>query len=109
MSKIKWESFDPGEEYEYEHDWANRLLVNGAEVGDTILQAVDAPPGKEPTFESDDLLLENFQIIPVDGTAKLEYWLRGGTVGQKVAITIAIWTTQGRRYEEGVILPIKER
>lgn len=108
--KINWSSKDPEEEYEYTHNWANRLLVNGADAGDTILQANVAPAGKEPSFESSDVLLVCFAIVPKAGSAtEIEYWVRGGLAGGRADITIGVWTAQGRHYEEGIRLPIKER
>lgn len=104
--KHRWETKDPEEEYEYEHDWANRLLLNGVDVGDTLLTSAHADAAKHPklTVESGDV--ECFAIVPVAGTAKIRYWVRGGTT--KTEFVGQVSTAQGRTYQERFILPVKE-
>jgi hypothetical protein len=102
-----WSAKDPDEIYEYEHDWADRLLVNGQDVGDAILLANNPDPAKAPradVIEGDVLITA---IVPVPGTDKFQYWVSGGTLKSK--ITLTVWTAQGRKYQESVILPIKQR
>ena len=47
-----------------------------------------------------------FAIVPVPGTSKIRYWIRGGTINTEFVATI--WTEQDRKFQERFILPIKE-
>lgn len=105
-SKHKWDTKDPDEEYEYEHDWSARLLLNGVDVGDEIKTSADPDPTKHPTLESTTGDVVCFAIVPVNGTAKIRYWVRGGTV--KTEFVGTVWTEQGRCYQERFILPVRE-
>jgi hypothetical protein len=102
-----WKPKDPDEVYEYTHDWAARLLVDGEDVGDTIVPLTDPDPTKRPKLDviSGDVTVE--QIVQVPGTAKLQYWLTGGT--EKTKFTGTVWTAQGRKYQESFVLPVKQR
>ena len=102
-----WEPKDPDEVYEYQHDWGPRLLVHGVDAGDTIRLSNDPDATKRPSIlvESGDVVLDAIVVVP--GTAKIKYWLSGGTVKSKMVATI--WTAQGRSYQESFVLPIKER
>ena len=104
---IKWAQKDPDEEYEYTHDWGPRLLVDGADVGDSIVPATDPDPTKHPDIDVVEGDVEVTAIVPVPDTDKLQYWLRGGTI--KSRLTATIWTAQGRKYQESFVLPIKQR
>jgi hypothetical protein len=117
---FNWSDKDPDEQYEYTHDWANRLLVDPGDgvpvdVGDSILLPDDADPTKRPTLVLDDGQPDNppeiGEIINLPGTAKLQYWFpRGsGTPGKKYRFIGTVWTAQGRRYQESFNLKIKER
>lgn len=104
--KHLWDTKDPDEEYEYEHDWANRLLLNGVDVSDTVLTSSHPDPTKHPTCVAEVGDVEVFAIVPVAGTAKIRYWVRGGTT--KTEFIGTIWTAQGRSYQERFVLPVKE-
>lgn len=110
-----WSAKDPDEEYEYTHDWADRLLVETSpgvftDVGDTLLLPDDPDPNKRPTLDviEGDVVLGD--IVPVPATQKLQYWVSGGTVaGGKCKLTGTVHTQQGRTYQESFTLPIKQR
>lgn len=102
-----WAAKDPDEEYEYEHDWENRVLVNGVDVGDVMHQIDDPDPAKRPTLELTTGDVQVLAIVHVPGTNKIQYWLKGGTI--KTKFEARIHTTQGRTYDESFVLPIKER
>lgn len=102
-----WSPKDPDEIYEYEHDWADRLLVNGQDVGDAILLANNPDPAKVPRADVIEGDVEITAIVAVPGTDKFQYWTRGGSLKSK--ITLTVWTAQGRKYQESVVLPIKQR
>lgn len=104
---INWSAKDPDEVYEYTHNWGPRLLVDGEGVGDSIVPLDDPDEAKRPLLvvKSGDAELE--QIVQVPDTAKLQYWLRGGTT--KTKFTGTVWTAQGRKYQETFVLPVKER
>lgn len=104
---FNWSAKDPDEEYEYTHDWANRLLVEGVDVGDTLVPLDDPNVAKRPTLVVVAGDVEVEQIVQVPGTAKLQYWLRAGTL--KTKFTGTVWTAQGRKYQESFVLPVKER
>lgn len=102
-----WSPKDPDEEYEYTHDWAERLLVDGVDVGDTIKLATDPDPAKHPKMDVVEGDVEVTAIVHVPDSAKFQYWLRGGTT--KSRLTATVWTEQGRKYQETFVLPIKQR
>lgn len=107
-----WSAKDPDEEYEYTHDWAPRLLVNGEDVGDALILSDDPDPLKHPTIEAvpvNGVLgdVEISAIVPVPATSKLQYWTEGGTT--KTKFTATVHTAQGRTYQESFVLPVKER
>ncbi|MEJ7831331.1 MAG: hypothetical protein WKF79_00315 [Nocardioides sp.] len=102
---FNWSPKDPDEEYEYTHDWAARLLVDGVDVGDTLV-TVGADKPIMAVTEGD---VEVTSIVPVPATSKVQYWLRGGTTAAKSKLTGTVKTTQGRTYQESFVLPIKER
>lgn len=109
---IPWSAKDPDEEYEYTHDWANRLLVDPGDgvpvdVGDEIRPLDDADPTKRPTIvvTSGDVVVSD--IVAVPGTAKFQYWMRDGS--EKSKLTATVHTVQGRTYQESFVLPIKQR
>ena len=101
-----WSIKDPDEEYEYRHDWSQRLLVNGVDVGDAIRTAADPDPAKHPKAEVVEGDVVIFAIVPAAGGTAIDYWTRGGTLKSK--IELGIWTTQNRHYVETIVLPIKE-
>jgi hypothetical protein len=102
-----WNFKDPDEEYEYTHDWANRLLVDGADVGDSILGPDHADPDKRPTLVVTEGDVELTEIVQIPGTAELQYWLRAGTT--ETRFTGTVWTVQGRKFQESFKLKVKER
>lgn len=114
-----WSAKDPDEEYEYTHDWANRLLVDQGDgvpvdVGDALKPTDDPDPTKRPTLVSadpqpDDPVIGD--IVQIPGSAKLQYWFPrdSGTPGKKYKFIGTVWTEQGRRYQESFVLPVKER
>lgn len=102
-----WEAKDPDEIYEYEHDWSARMLVNGVDTGDSILGAANPDPLKVPRADITEGDVEITAIVAVPGGHKYQYWVRGGSIKSK--ITLTVWTAQGRKYQESVILPIKQR
>lgn len=104
---IPWKPKDPSEVYEYTHDWANRLLVDGVDVGDTLRLAADPDPLLRPSIvaETGDVVVD--AIVPVPASAKLQYWVSGGT--QKTKFVATVHTQQGRTYQESFVLPVKER
>lgn len=112
---FNWSPKDPDEIYEYTHDWAKRLLVDPGDgvpvdVGDTLVLPDDADPSKRPTIVSEDPQpsdVEVTDIVNIPGTAKLQYFTTGGTAKTKFVATV--WTTQGRKYQESFVLPVKER
>jgi hypothetical protein len=104
--KHKWDTKDPDEVYEYEHDWAPRLLFNGAAVGDSVLTMADPDPLKRPTCVAETGDVECFNIVNVPATSKIRYWVRGGTI--KTEFLATIWTAQGRSFQERFVLPVKE-
>lgn len=102
---ITWSFMDPDEEYEYEHDWADQLLVNGVDVGDSIIPLTDPDETKHPTMVITDGTITLGAIV-MAGT-KIQYWFSGGVKG-KVKMTATVHTVQGRTYQQSFILPIKE-
>lgn len=99
-----WATKDPQEEYEYEHDWTARLLVNGTDVGDTLRTSADPDPAKRPSINVID-----GDVVPgalVMAGNKIQYWMTGGTLKSKLEATV--WTVQGRKYQAIFILPIKQ-
>lgn len=104
---FSWTPKDPDEIYEYEHDWANRLLVNGVNVGDAILTSANPDPAKVPRADITEGDVTIDAIVSVGVVPKINYWLSGGTI--KTKITLTVWTVQGRKYQESITLPIKSR
>lgn len=104
--KHVWDRKDPDEEYEYEHDWALRLLLNGVDVDDALRTSSDPDPAKQPSIVAESGDVECFAIVAVTGTSKLRYWVRGGTVRTEFIGTV--WTEQDRCYQERFVLPVKE-
>jgi hypothetical protein len=101
---LSWPAKDPDEVFDCVHDWASRLLVNGV-AGDTIVPSNDPSPAKRPSavvIEGDVVI----DAIVVNGN-KISYWVSGGTLKSKITLTIS--TAQGRRYQETITLPIKQR
>lgn len=89
-----WDSKDPDEVLDYNHNWSARL-------GDT--DTISGPP----------------QVIVDEGTVVVEstsfsngiqtVWLSGGAEGENVKLTLRIETTGGRTYDEGIKLKVKDR
>lgn len=99
-----WAPKDPDETLDYHHDWSDRLLVNGEDVGD----AITGDP--EVIIESGDV--ELVEDSTVNGSTQV-VWLTGGTLDdgdpRECRLTLRIHTTGGRTYDEGIKLKIKER
>lgn len=102
-----WEPKDPSERYEYEHDWSERLLVNGADAADEILLNTDPVVENRPTLAVTEGDVTIIAIVAVPQTNRIKYWLGGGT--EKSKLTATVHTQQGRIYQESFILPIRQR
>lgn len=103
--KWKWETKDPDEQYFCQHNWAARLLFEGADIGDTLRQMDDPDLTKRPSVVVDAGDAECFNIVNVPGTAKIRYYVRGGTINTEFIATV--WTQQGNCYQERFVLPIR--
>ena len=105
---FNWGVKDPDEQFEVQHDWQPRFLLDGEDTGDAIIQATDPDPTKHPeAIVPDGTTLEVYAIVPVPNSAKLQYWLRGGVADEKVKVTLRIHTEQGRIFEESATIKIK--
>lgn len=94
---FKWPAKDPNERLDYEHDWTLRL-----EPGEAI-----APPAL-CLVDSGDVVIDSSTL---NGNVQ-KVWLSGGTVkesGDPEKLTIRISTDAGRIYDEGILVPIRER
>lgn len=105
---FNWGTKDPDEQFEVQHNWEPRFTLDGVDTGDSLILDTDPDPDKHPkAILPDGSTLEVFAIVPVDGTAKLQYWLRGGTDGEKVKIVLEVHTAQNRIFQESAVLKIK--
>lgn len=95
---LKWPSKDPNEVLDYKHDWSARL-------GDTdTVESVAAIVEEADEFYPGGVEIDSTNIVGAEQTV----WLSGGTLG-KVKLTLRIETAQGRTYDEGIVIEIKQR
>jgi hypothetical protein len=93
---FKWPAKDPNERLDYEHDWAARL------EGDVIQGLPEA------LVETGDVAIDSTTL---EGTVQ-KVWLTGGTVkasGEPERLTLRVTTAGGRIFDEGILVPIKQR
>lgn len=104
MADERWDSKDPEDIDAFHNDWSDRLLVDGVNVGDTILLTTNPDALKRPSavVESGDVVVESVLL-----TGNIQtIWVSGGTKSSTLKLTI--WTSQGRRCIQRRIITIDQ-
>ena len=104
MADERWDPKDPQDVDAFHNDWSKRLLVEGVNVGDTILTMAHADPLKRPSaiVETGDVVVE---AVLLTGNIQT-IWVSAGTKSSTVKLTI--WTSQGRRCIQRRIITVDQ-
>ena len=97
----------PEARLDYRHSFTAALLVDGVDVGDTIIPVSDADPTKRPsvTVFKGDAVVDTLALDTAAGKNDVVYWVSGGTKDTIFLVTVR--TAQGRKLAVHTILKIK--
>lgn len=95
-SPLAWPFKDPGEELDYDLDWATRLGAADTIAANSVATWTVSPSG---------LTISAAEIV---GTFA-RIWLTGGASGQTYALECSVFTTCGRRFRQSVTIAVGVR
>lgn len=96
---VTWTPKRTDEVLDYEHDWTERLKLNGVDVGDQIRPMSDSDVAARPSAVviSGDVAVG---AVLLQG-ASMVVWLSGGSPGRHI-LEVTVKTTQGRTHQDRV-------